>query len=358
LRLYVRDCIDHVDGLLLKLQTAFVGRSDRDMDVIIPAYTHLQRAQPVMAVHYWLAYCQKFDRDRKRLASCRERVNISSLGTAALAGTSLPIDRHETARTLEFASVARNSLDVSSDRDFLIEYVFCLSMMGAHMSGWAEEWILWFSTEFGFLKLPDAYTTGSSIMPQKRNPDVLELIRGKAARAMASLQHLLILVKGLPMAYNRDLQEDKIALFDAHDTISACLELAEAIVSGAELQTERINERIEEGFLDATALMEYLIKRDVPMRTGHEIVGKLVAECESKQCRLSDMTLVELQQFCDKIEENVFDVLGTANAAAALCSFGSGGAKPVADQLDYWQKRIKSELPHEPESGRNLERRN
>jgi argininosuccinate lyase len=195
-------------------------------------------------------------------------------------------------------------------------------------------------------------------MPQKRNPDVLELIRGKAARAMASLQHLLILVKGLPMAYNRDLQEDKIALFDAHDTISACLELAEAIVSGAELQTERINERIEEGFLDATALMEYLIKRDVPMRTGHEIVGKLVAECESKQCRLSDMTLVELQQFCDKIEENVFDVLGTANAAAALCSFGSGGAKPVADQLDYWQNRIKSELPHEPESGRNLERRN
>ncbi len=340
LKLYVREAIARVDGLLTDLQTAFVSRSDRDADVVLPAYTHLQRAQPVMAVHFWLAYCEKFGRDRERLADCFKRVNISPLGSAALAGTSLPIDRQATADAMCFADVARNSLDVSSDRDFLIEFVFCLSLIATHLSGWAEEWIIWYSTEFGFLKLPDAYTTGSSIMPQKRNPDVLELIRGKSARVMAAVQQLTLLLKGLPMAYNRDLQEDKIALFDAIDTIVACLELAPAIVAGAELRTDQINSRLEEGFLDATTLMEYLIKRGVPMRTGHETVGKLVALCESKACRLAELSLEELQQACDRIETDVYEILGTANAVAALQSFGSGGKQPVAEQLAYWQQKL------------------
>src|SRR5262249_35750952 len=224
LKLYVRDAIDAVERQLAALQSAFIERSDADMDVVVPGYTHLQRAQPVLVVHYWLAYCEKFQRDRERLADCRKRVNVSPLGAAALAGTSLPIDRDYSAKLLGFSAPAANSLDVSSDRDFVIELVGCLALVAAHLSTWAEEWILWCTTEFGYLKLPDAYPTGSSIMPQKRNPDVLELVRGKAARVAAAVPQLLTLVKGLPLAYNRDLQEDKIALFDAVDTISACLE--------------------------------------------------------------------------------------------------------------------------------------
>jgi len=340
LKLYVRDAIDHIDHLLLELQRAFVARADGDLDVVLPGYTHLQRAQPVLAPHYWLAYCEKFARDRQRLADCRRRVNVSPLGAAALAGTSLPIDRYETARLLHFAEVAGNSLDVSSDRDYLIEFVFCLSLIAAHLSTWAEEWILWCTTEFGFLKLPDAYTTGSSIMPQKRNPDVLELIRGKSARAIAAVQQLLVLVKGLPLAYNRDLQEDKIALFDAYDTIRACLELAPAIVAGAVLQRERIDARLEEGFLDATTLMEYLIRRGVPMRSGHETVGKLVALCESKGCRLADLPLADFQAACDRIDEDVYQILGTRNAVAALVSYGSGGRDAVLERLAEWKRTL------------------
>ena len=340
LKLWVRDAIDELDGLLAEVQRAFVERSAGDIDIVLPGYTHLQRAQPVMAVHYWLAYCEKFARDRERLADCRKRVNISPLGAAALAGSSLPIDRHLTASLLGFAGVAANSLDVSSDRDFEIEFVSSLALIAAHLSTWAEEWILWCTLEFGFLKLPHAYTTGSSIMPQKRNPDVLELIRGKSARVIASAQQLFLLVKGLPLAYNRDLQEDKLALFAAFDTIKACLELAPSIVVGAQLQTEKIAARLEEGFLDATTLMEYLILRGVPMRTGHEVVGKLVALCESRNCKLADVPLADMQQACDKITADVSQVLGTHNVVAALQSFGSGGRLPVQDQLKAWRERL------------------
>lgn len=340
LKLYVRDAIDQLDQLLADVQEALVGRCDQDDDVILPGYTHLQRAQPVKAAHYWLAYCEKFQRDRDRLADCRRRVNISPLGAAALAGSSLPIDRNQTADLLNFDSVAANSLDVSSDRDYLTEFVFDLSLIAAHLSTWCEEWIIWFSTEFGFIKLPDAYTTGSSIMPQKRNPDVLELIRGKTARVMAAVPQLLILIKSLPMAYNRDLQEDKLAMFDAFDTVKSCLELAPAIIAGAELQRDQIASRLEDGFLDATALMEYLIRNGVPMRTGHETVGRLVAQCEQKNCRLQDLSLAELQTACDRIKDDVYSVLGTANAMNALCSYGSGGADRVREQVAAWKQRL------------------
>ncbi len=340
LKLWVRDAIDELDGLLAEVQRAFVERSAGDIDIVLPGYTHLQRAQPVMAVHYWLAYCEKFARDRDRLSDCRQRVNISPLGAAALAGSSLPIDRHLTASLLGFAGVAANSLDVSSDRDFEIEFVSSLALIAAHLSTWAEEWILWCTLEFGFLKLPHAYTTGSSIMPQKRNPDVLELIRGKSARVIASAQQLFLLVKGLPLAYNRDLQEDKLALFAAFDTIKACLELAPSIVVGAQLQQEKIAARLEEGFLDATTLMEYLILRGVPMRTGHEVVGKLVALCESRHCKLANVPLADMQQACDKITADVSQVLGTHNVVAALQTYGSGGRLPVQDQLKAWRERL------------------
>ncbi|MGQ0637568.1 MAG: argininosuccinate lyase [Planctomycetaceae bacterium] len=340
LKLYVRDAIDQVDGLLTDVQRAFVTRGAGDLDVILPGYTHLQRAQPVVATHYWLAYCEKFQRDRERLADCRQRVNISPLGAAALAGTSLPIDRHAAAKLLDFAAPAANSLDVSSDRDFVVEFVCCLALIAAHLSTWAEEWILWCTTEFGYLKLPDAYTTGSSIMPQKRNPDVLELIRGKSSRVMAAVTHLLTLIKGLPLAYNRDLQEDKLPLFDAHDTIVACLELAPAVITGAELQRDRIAARLDEGFLDATVLMEYLIGKGVPMRSAHETVGKLVAHCEARGLRLAQLPPGELQAACPQIAADVAQVLGAEQAARALASYGSGGPTAVAAQLAHWQKRL------------------
>ncbi|MBD3673211.1 MAG: argininosuccinate lyase [Planctomycetaceae bacterium] len=340
LKLFVRDAIDQVDALLEDIQKAFVERSAHDLEIIVPGYTHLQRAMPVQLVHYWLAYCEKFQRDRERLTDCRRRVNINPLGCAAMAGTSLPIDRDLTTELLGFDEPAANSLDVSSDRDYLAEFVFALSLIAAHLSSLSEEWILWFSTEFGFLKLPDAYTTGSSIMPQKRNPDVLELIRGKAARVMADVSQLLILLKGLPMAYNRDLQEDKLAMFDAFDTTAASLELAAAIVRGAEIQQEVIESRLEDGFLDATALMEYLIKQGVPMRTAHGTVGSLVALCDEKKCRLSDLSLDEMQEVCELIDEDVAQVLGTKNAVAALQSYGSGGRKPVEFQLSQWRDRL------------------
>src|SRR5262245_46595945 len=220
-KLWCRDAIDAVSGGLLELQRAFLDAGERHRDVVLPGYTHLQRAQPVLAAHYFLAYVEKFQRDRDRLADTRRRVNVLPLGAAALAGTSLPIDRDSVARKLGFDAVAANSLDVSSDRDFLVEFVFDLTLIALHLSGWAEEWILWTTTEFGFLDLPDAFCTGSSIMPHKKNPDVLELTRGKSARVVGSLQQLLMLVKGLPLAYNRDLQEDKQPLFDAYDTVDA-----------------------------------------------------------------------------------------------------------------------------------------
>lgn len=340
LKLYVRDAIDLLDQMLADCQVAFVERCDRDADVILPGYTHLQRAQPVKAAHYWLAYCEKFQRDRLRLADCRKRVNESPLGAAALAGSSLPIDRQMTAELLGFESVAANSLDVSSDRDYLLEFTFCMAVVAGHLSTWCEEWIIWFTTEFNFLKLPDAYTTGSSIMPQKRNPDVLELIRGKTARVMAAVTQLQMLTKNLPMAYNRDLQEDKLAMFAAFDTLKACLELTPAIIAGAELKREQIAARLEDGFLDATALMEYLIKRGVPMRTGHETVGQLVAKCEAAACRLQDLSLPDLQQACSLIQEDVYNVLGTQNAMQALQSFGSGGEQPVADRVEWWKNAL------------------
>ncbi|MCA8982895.1 MAG: argininosuccinate lyase [Planctomycetaceae bacterium] len=342
-KLFLRDAHDHVCELLENLQRSFVERAPRDLDVVLPAYTHLQRAQPVMAVHYWLAWCEKFERDRSRLMDGRRRANVSPLGCAALAGSSLPLNRQRTAELLGFEGVARNSLDVSSDRDFLIEFVGNLAQIAVHLSSWAEEWILWCTTEFNLLQLRDAYTTGSSIMPQKRNPDVLELIRGKSARVIADCQQLFVLAKGLPLAYNRDLQEDKLPVFDAYDTVVACLELCAAIVETAELKRESISARLEEGFLDATSLMEYLIRRGVPMRSGHETVGSLVALCEQQGCRLADLSLSQLQQACDCIEDDVYQILGSQNAVRAFVTEGSAGPAQVEQQLAFWTRKLKNE---------------
>ncbi|MGP0066962.1 MAG: argininosuccinate lyase [Isosphaeraceae bacterium] len=340
-KLWTREALDRIDAAAIGLQRALVASAMRHRTVILPGYTHMQRAQPVLAAHYFLAYVEKLERDRSRLADCRKRLNVLPLGAAALAGTSLPIDRDFVARELGFEGVAANSLDISSDRDFAIESVFVLTMIAEHLAGWAEEWILWSTQEFGFLALPDAICTGSSIMPQKKNPDVLELIRGRSARVIGSLATLLVLIKGLPLAYNRDLQEDKEPLFDAFDTVEACLELAAVVVDGATLRVDRIAERLDEGFLDATTLMEYLIRRDVPQRTAHEVIGRLVGLCERRGLkRLSDLTDAELAEAHPLLGPEARGVLGVENAINAFRSYGSTAPAEVEKQLERWKLRL------------------
>jgi argininosuccinate lyase len=339
-KLWVRDAIDGLDGRLRDLQAALVAAAENNRDLVLPGYTHLQRAQPVLAAHYLLAYVEKYQRDRDRLADCRRRVNVLPLGAAALAGTSLPIDRDSVRRQLGFDALAANSLDASGDRDFLLEFVFDLSVIALHLSGWAEEWVLWATTEFGFLELPDAFCTGSSIMPHKKNPDVLELIRGKAARVVGDLQRLLVLVKGLPLAYNRDLQEDKEALFDAHDTVAASLDLAAALVRQTRFRREAIAARLEDGFLDATTLMEHLVGQGVPMRSAHEAVGKLVRLCEQRHCRLADLPAEVYESVRPGLGSGVYQVLGVANALAAFRSAGSTAPAEVDRQLALWRERL------------------
>jgi argininosuccinate lyase len=339
-KLWVREAIDHLDGQLRALQAALLGAAEAHRDLVLPGYTHLQRAQPVLAAHYFLAYVEKYQRDRDRLADCRRRVNVLPLGAAALAGTSLPIDRDSVRRQLGFDSVAANSLDVSSDRDFVLEFVFDLSVIALHLGGWAEEWVLWATTEFGFLDLPDAFCTGSSIMPHKKNPDVLELIRGKTARVVADLHQLLVLLKGLPLAYNRDLQEDKRALFDAHDTVAASLDLAAALVSATRFRRDVIAARLEDGYLDATTLMEHCVAQGLPMRAAHEAVGKLVRLCEERRCRLADLPPEVYEGIRPGLSAGVYKVLGVANALAAFRSEGSTAPAEVERQLARWRARL------------------
>ena len=339
-RLWIRDQIDQLDGLLRELQKSLVDFAVREKSTIIPAYTHLQRAQPVLAAHYFLAFCEKFQRDRDRLADCRKRVNQCSLGTAALAGTSLNIDRQWVANELGFQGIVANSLDSSSDRDYVIEYVFCLTLVATHLSTLAEDWIIWATTEFDFIELPQPFCTGSSIMPQKINPDVLELIRGKTARVVGALQTLLILTKGLPMSYNRDLQEDKPALFDANDTVQSCVELAAQVVSGSRLKSQSIASGIERGYLDATTLMEHLIKKGMPQRKAHHLIGKVVRYAMRHSQPLSEISIEQYQELDAEFDESIYEILGVENAVAAFTSDGSTAPDSVASAIEHWKSAL------------------
>ncbi|MDR1493045.1 MAG: argininosuccinate lyase [Planctomycetaceae bacterium] len=342
LRLWVRGAIDQIDTRLQAVQAAFVNRCDADFDVILPAYTHTQRAQPVLAPHYWLCYCEKLERDRERLNDCRKRVNTLPLGAAAVAGTSINIDREKTAKYLGFERIAANSIDVSSDRDFALEFAFCLVEIALHLSVWAEEWIWWSTSEFYFIKLPQAFCTGSSIMPQKVNPDVLELIRGKTARVIGNLQSLIVLTKGLPLAYNRDLQEDKEPLFDSFDTVNASLTLAASLIAGMILNREAIAARLDEGYLDATTLMEYLVNRGIPQRTAHGVVGRMVRAAMDRNVPLAKLPFDVIQNIEPSLETAVYDVLGADKAVAAMQSYGSTAPEQVRMQIERWKKKIKT----------------
>ena len=343
LRMWTRDAAHKIDAQLHELQRSFLARTSQDADIIVPAYTHLQRAQPVLAAHYWLAYIEKFQRDRQRLEDLQRRLSVLPLGTGAVAGTSLPIDRKMVCRQLGFDQVANNSLDASSDRDFVLDFSYALAIIAEHLSGWAEEWILWSTSEFGYLRLPREFCTCSSMMPQKINPDVLELIRGKTSRVVGNLTSLLTLVKGLPLAYNRDLQEDKPPLFDSFDTVQACLNLATPIIVQSELNTEAVRSRLESGYLDATTLMEYMIKLGVPQRTAHHAVGTLVGRAMEQQLSLHELPLSEIQKVYADLDERVYEILGVQNALRAFCSSGSSSPVEVQKQIAAWWKRLGGE---------------
>lgn len=346
LKLWTRNQLDRLDVAVVTVQKALLNSATANVALVVPGYTHMQRAQPVLLAHLLLAHVEKYERDRSRIADCRRRLNWCPLGAAALAGTSLPIDRNRSAALLGFDGPTANSIDSVSDRDFVVEAVFVLATIAGHLSSWAEEWILWTTTEFDFLRLPDAFCTGSSIMPQKKNPDVLELIRGKSARVIGALQTLLVLTKGLPLAYNRDLQEDKPPLFDAMETVQTCLELAAPTIEGAEYNVKTIAERLDRGHLDATTLMERLIVQGVPMRSAHEIVGKLVRECLHGNCRLEDLSDATLAgSMLPLVPTNVADLrtsLGVKNSINAFQSYGSTAPGEVKKQLAAWQKRLGS----------------
>jgi argininosuccinate lyase len=336
----MRDQIGQIQSRITTLQKALVDLAARHAHDVMPAYTHMQRAQPIAIAAYVLSLCEPLDRDFARLGHCRELLNISPLGSGAVAGSTLPIDRAQTAREMGFSGTTFNSIDSVGDRDFAAEFVFDCSLIAAHLSRLAEDWILYCSTEFGFLRIDDAFCTSSSMMPQKRNPDALELIRGKTAAVYGSLMAVITLLKALPSGYNRDLQEDKVHVFACSDTVESCLDMAAAVASHCRFVPERISQGLDRGFLDATALAEYLVKKGLPFRQAHGIVGAAVAACEKDDKRLADLTLEELKAFSPAITQDVYDVLGPGHVAHAYQTQGAGGIQQATEQIAAWRDRL------------------
>ncbi len=339
IRLYLRDEADIINSLLKDLQSSLIFQAEDNIDLIIPGFTHLQHAQPVLWAHHMMAYFEMFRRDRDRLRDTRKRINTCPLGSAALAGTDFPIDRHWVAKELGFDSVTRNSMDSVSDRDFMIELLATLSTIMMHLSRMCEELVLWTSSEFNLVELPDEFCTGSSIMPQKKNPDVAELVRGKSARVFSALFSSLTLLKGLPLTYNRDLQEDKELLFDAIDTTEASLEIMAKLVRHMQPNEVRAKELVSKGYLTATDLADYLVKKGVPFRDAHRIVGNCVAYAIKSQKALDELSLEELKSFWPAIEEDVFDILSVKGSLNSRCSFGGTAptcvTKAIKEAKDY-----------------------
>jgi argininosuccinate lyase len=337
LRLWMRDEIELVQTRITMLQKAFVASAERYVQDVMPAYTHMQRAQPVSIASYLLSFAEMLDRDFIRLGNCRQLLNISPLGSGAVAGSTLPLDRRSTQKILAFTAVSGNSIDAVADRDFCAEFIFDCSLISAHLSRLAEDWIIYCSSEFGFIRIDDKYCTSSSMMPQKRNPDMLELIRGKTGTVYGSLMAMLTIMKAQPSTYNRDLQEDKIHVFKAADTVQACLEMARAIVEHTRFNTQRIAAGLDEGFLDATALAEYLVGKGIPFRQAHGIVGKLVAGAEKSGRNLGALELTEFHAVTTAIDKDVYDYLGAGNVVRRYATEGSGSPEQASRQIAAWQ---------------------
>ena len=339
-RLWLRDEMDSIDGDIADLQRSILAAALRHSDAIIPGYTHLQRAQPVLWAHWCLAYFEMLTRDRARLRDARRRLNIMPLGSAALAGTSFPIDRESVAKELGFEGVCKNSLDAVSDRDFAIEFVGASSLAMVHLSRMAEDLILYCSTEFGFVTLSDAVSTGSSLMPQKKNPDALELIRGKAGRVFGHHAALLATIKGLPLAYNKDMQEDKEAVFDTVDTVRSCVRVSSIVLQNLTLNESRTRAAATTGFLNATELADYLVKKGIPFRIAHDTVGKTVLFASESGRELNELSLEEFRRFSDAIDDDVFGALDLDATLDSKAQTGGTARERVREAIAAAEKQI------------------
>lgn len=333
-RLWLREEIETISTAARDLQKSLLKSAENQKTAVLPGYTHLQRAQPILWAHWCLAYFEMLARDRERLDEVWRRVNVLPLGSAALAGTSYEIDREEVAKDLGFEGVSLNSLDAVSDRDFAVEFVGACSLIMVHLSRFSEDLILYASSEFQFVELSDAVSTGSSLMPQKKNPDALELIRGKAGRVFGHQIALLTTLKGLPMAYNKDLQEDKEAVFDTVDTVKACLEVASIVLKNLRLRENITRAAATKGYLNATELADYLVQKDVPFRTAHDAVGKIVLYAISEKKELHELSLAEMRSFSPQIEKNVFDALSLEQTLASKSQIGGTSPERVFEAMD------------------------
>lgn len=342
IRLYLRDELDAIVAEITRLQQGLLGLAEANADTIMPGFTHLQVAQPVTFGHHLLAWFEMITRDKARMLDCRKRVNVLPLGAAALAGTTYPIDRPYVAELLGFDGVAENSLDAVSDRDFAIEFCAAAALLMTHLSRWSEELVLWSSAQFDFIALPDRFCTGSSIMPQKKNPDVPELVRGKVGRVNGDLISLLTLMKSQPLAYNKDNQEDKEPLFDAIDTVRGSLRAFADMVPAIKAKADKMYAAAKQGFSTATDLADYLVRNGVPFRDAHEVVGSAVAWCEARGCDLSEMPLEELQKFSTAIEADVFEVLTLEGSVAARDHIGGTAPAQVRAAIERARKKMES----------------
>jgi argininosuccinate lyase len=333
IRLYLRDEIGQIKHLVSDLKAGFLEQARKEVGTILPGYTHMQKAQPVLLAHYLQAFWEMLDRDEGRLCDCLKRVEVMPLGAAALAGTGLPIDRHYVARLLGFREVTSNSMDTVSDRDFAAEFLFVASLIMMHLSRFCEDLVLWSTDEFGYVEIADAFTTGSSIMPQKKNPDVAELIRGKTGRVYGDLVAMLTILKGLPMTYNRDLQEDKEPLFDAVDTVKASLGILTAMIGRLRFNRERMEAGASGGFSTATDVAEYLVMKGVPFREAHGIVGRLVAFCISQKKALTDLKLTEFRKFYPGFQRDIFSCLTVRQSVNARKVIGGTAEETVSRRI-------------------------
>ncbi|MGV8059431.1 MAG: argininosuccinate lyase [Smithellaceae bacterium] len=338
-RLFLRSEVDNILIALDGLQSQLVKLAISEIKTIMPGYTHMQKAQPVLLSHYLLAFWEMFARDKERMGDCKNRFNVLPLGAAALAGTSLPIDRGQTAKKLNFPQISKNSMDTVADRDFIAEFIFVSSLIMMHLSRFCEDLILWSSDEFGFVEISDAYTTGSSIMPQKKNPDVAELIRGKTARVYGDLFAIMTLLKGLPMTYNRDLQEDKEPLFDAVDTVKDCLLIFTEMLRETKFNSARMYTAASGGFSTATDIAEYMVKKGVPFRKSHEIVGKIVAYCLKNKKRLDQLSLADYQKFHEGFSADIQEYIKLEKAVNSRRHIGGTATASVMRRIKEIEKK-------------------
>ena len=347
LRIYLRTEIENDQKRLRKLITVLADKAEEYQDAIMPGYTHLQRAQPVTFAHHLLAYAMMFLRDLDRLESTRKRMNVSPIGSCALAGTTYDTDRDFEARQLGFDSICLNSMDGVSDRDYAVELLSDLAILMMHLSRFSEEIVLWSSWEFKFIELSDSFTTGSSIMPQKKNPDMAELVRGKTGRVYGDLIALLVTLKGLPLAYNKDMQEDKESVFDAVDTAAACLDVFTGMLRTMEALPENMKKAAQGGFINATDLADYLVGKGLPFREAYKISGKIVAECIEKKCVLETLPLEAYKAHSDLFDEGVYDAINLENCVNRRISRGGTGPESVREQLNYVRMTLNPPQPEE-----------